>query len=60
MSNYDNYEFECKPPEKNKPVKKIINSVKCNNCYRYGAYTEWLDGKEISVCAKHLRDQNPG
>jgi hypothetical protein len=41
-------------------IKNIINNYKCNYCLRAGSYTEWLDGKEISVCAKHLRDHASG
>ena len=35
-------------------VSKKIKDLKCKYCYRYGAYTEWVDGIEISVCLKHL------
>ncbi len=39
-------------------VKDVINSYKCNYCMRIGAYTDWFDGKEISVCFKHLAKHN--
>jgi hypothetical protein len=41
-------------------VKNIVDTYKCNYCYRIGSYTDWVDGIEISVCFKHLKDHNSG